>query len=164
MKNNDTLSLDQLRQQLQQLQQNIKDGDSEAFAATFGQLTQKIQENLMEEVQAKMDEAAQRGDNSVRMARGANVLTHEEREYYQKLIGAMSDKNPRQALNNLDLVMPETVIERVFESLRTEHPLHHQGLRQRLPHGQQRVPVPGHLRVGGEHLEGGTGGRAHQIH
>lgn len=120
MKNNDTLSMDQLRQQLQQ---NIKDGDSEAFAATFGQLTQKIQDNLMEEVQAKMDEAAQRGDNSVLMARGANVLTHEEREYYQKLITAMGDKNPKQALNNLDLVMPETVIERVFESLRTEHPL-----------------------------------------
>lgn len=120
MKNNDTLSLDQLRQQLQQ---NIKDGDSTAFAATFAQLTQKIQDNLMEEVQAKMDEAAQRGDNSVRMARGANVLTHGEREYYQKLIGAMGDKNPKQALNNLDLVMPETVIERVFESLRTEHPL-----------------------------------------
>lgn len=39
-----TMSMDQLRQQLQQ---NIKDGDSEAFDVTFGLLTQKIQDNLM---------------------------------------------------------------------------------------------------------------------
>lgn len=120
MKNNDTLTMDQLRQQLQQ---NIRDNDTEAFAATFGQICEKIQENVTAEMQAQLQDATAQNDNAVRVARGENVLTSEERKYYQKLIEAMTAKDPRQALNNVDLVMPETVIERVFESLRTEHAL-----------------------------------------
>lgn len=120
MHNNDTLTIEQLRAQLQQ---NIKDGDSEAFANTFAQLTQKIQENLLDEMNEKLESAARTLDDSVRASRGENVLTSAEKEFYQKLMECMAAKDPRQALSNADLVLPETVIERVFESLRTEHPL-----------------------------------------
>lgn len=120
MKNNDTLTMDQLRQQLQQ---NIKDGDTEAFAATFGQLTQKMQENLLAEMQERLNDATQSMDANVRAARGEHLITAEERAFYQKFAECARSKDPRQALTNADLVLPETVIERVFESLRTAHPL-----------------------------------------
>ena len=35
----------------------------------------------------------------------------------------MREKDPRQAINNLDAVMPETVIDAVFDELQTSHPL-----------------------------------------
>lgn len=120
MKTNDVNTMDQLRQQLQQ---NIREGDTEAFASTFGEITQRIREDMLQEVQERLNEGQQAMDSQVRAARGDALLTSKEREYYQKLMEAMAAKDPKQALSNLDLVMPETVIERVFESLRTEHPL-----------------------------------------
>lgn len=120
MKNNDRMTLDQLRQQLQQ---NIADGDTTAFGETFGQISQCIRDEMLAEVQDRVNEAKQAMDTNVRVSRGEAMLTSEEREYYQKLATAMADKNPKQALSDLNLVMPETVIERVFEDLRTEHRL-----------------------------------------
>lgn len=120
MKSNDKRTLDQLRQQIQE---NIRNGDSEAFAETFCQISEAIRDNLMEEMHAQLQENAGQMDRNVRLSRGENVLTSEETAYYQRLIQAMTAKDPRQALNNVDLTMPETVIERVFEALRTEHPL-----------------------------------------
>lgn len=120
MKNNDRITMDQLRQQLQQ---NIADGDSAAFGDTFGQIAACIREEMLQEVQERVSEARQTMDANVRISRGETMLTTQERDYYQQLAAAMSDKNPRQALSNMDLVMPETVISRVFEDLRTEHRL-----------------------------------------
>ena len=35
----------------------------------------------------------------------------------------MKAPNPKQAVENLDVVMPYTVIDKVFEDLKTDHPL-----------------------------------------
>ncbi len=120
MKSNDNPTMEQLRMRLQE---SIKAGDSDAFAATFGEISQCIRDDMLREVTDRMDEARQSLDASVRVSRGEAMLTSEEKDYYQKLAVAMSAKDPKQALANADLVMPQTVIERVFESLRTEHPL-----------------------------------------
>ena len=45
------------------------------------------------------------------LARGVRQLTTQERDYYQKVIAAMQSQDPKQALANVDVVMPETVIE-----------------------------------------------------
>ena len=50
-------------------------------------------------------------------------LTSAERKYYNKVIEAMRSTDPKAALTNLDVVMPETVINSVFDELRTRHPL-----------------------------------------
>lgn len=62
-------------------------------------------------------------DDKVRASRGEWVQTSKEKEYFQKLGSAMKAKDVRQALNNLDVVMPQTVFDRIFEDLRTAHPL-----------------------------------------
>ncbi len=120
MKSNDVMTLDQLRQQLQQ---NILAGNAEGVSESFGQITQKIHDDMLQEVEQRVSDAQQSFDAQVRASRGETVLTSKEREYYQKLTAAMTAKDPQQALANLDMVMPETVIERVFESLRSEHRL-----------------------------------------
>lgn len=120
MKSNDTLTLDQLRQRFQE---NIKAGDAEAFGETFLQLCEAIQANMRLDMDDQINQVRQSMDTSIRMSRGEAMLTSQEREYYMRLSEAMAAKDPKQALANLDLVMPETVIERVFEALRTEHPL-----------------------------------------
>lgn len=122
MKTNDATvkSMDTLRQELQAA---IKAGDPTQFGDVFDQITQTIYANLHAEMTEQLEETRQSADAQIRAARGEAMLTSQEREYYQKLITAMSAKDPQQALTNMDLVMPETVIERVFESLRTEHRL-----------------------------------------
>lgn len=62
-------------------------------------------------------------DISILNARGVKQLTSQEREYYNKLIDAMKSSNPKAALENVDVTMPVTTINRVFEDLTIEHPL-----------------------------------------
>ena len=51
------------------------------------------------------------------------MLTSAENKYYNALIRAMDGNDPKMALTNLEIDMPETVIDRVFEDIRQEHPL-----------------------------------------
>ncbi len=118
MKNKDAL-MKEKEQILERMNQAIKDNDSEAFAKTFEELSINIQENILNEV----NQQRQAIDASVLAGRGANQLTTDERIYYQKVIEAMRSSDPKQALNNLDVVMPKTVIDRVFEDLTVNHPL-----------------------------------------
>ena len=62
-------------------------------------------------------------DSQILAARGVRQLTSAERDYYQKLSEAMRSKDPQQAVNNLDIVMPETIVDAVFDELQTSHPL-----------------------------------------
>lgn len=120
MKNNDILTRDEIRAKIQQA---IKANDTDAFSAAFDEMIQAIGADVQQRAAAQVDEMKQGLDTTVLTARGVRQLTSKEREYYQKLIGAMKDKDPRQALNNLDVVMPETVIDAVFDELQTSHPL-----------------------------------------
>ena len=118
MKNKDTL-MKEKTQILAQMSQAIAENDEKEFANAFEKLSLNIQENILSEVE-------QRGraiDASILAGRGANQITTEERTYYQKVIEAMRSSDPRQALTNLDVVMPKTVIDRVFEDLTINHPL-----------------------------------------
>lgn len=120
MKNNDIRSREELRAAIQQA---VKDNNTEAFITAFNEMQQRIEIDLREEYNQRMDEMRQEFDASVLANRGVRQLTTEERNYYQKLGEAMRARNPKQALENLDVVMPTTVIDSVFEDLRTNHPL-----------------------------------------
>lgn len=123
MKSNDINSIKTRDALREQLQQNIKDGDSEAFAKTFDELVQRIGADVEETVTQRLEEARQEADSRILATRGVHQLTSTELNYYQKLASAMRSNDPKQAVSNLDVVMPETVVDSVFEDLRTEHPL-----------------------------------------
>lgn len=54
-------------------------------------------------------------DQAVLTARGANVLTAEENKFFNEVVQSNGFKD--------ELVLPETVVDRIFEDLTTEHPL-----------------------------------------
>lgn len=105
------------------MQKAIKDGDTEGFYQAFDQMLTAIQTDLQQSYEDQMNSLRQDLDSRILTARGVRQLTTQERDYYQKVITAMKSSDPKQALANVDVVMPETVIESVFEDLRANHPL-----------------------------------------
>lgn len=118
MKNKDVLAMEKAKI-LEKMNKAIVDNDQDAFAAAFEELSMNIQENIMAEV----DLIRQQNDTNVLASRGVRQLTSEEKNYYEKVIEAMRSSSPRQSLADLDVVMPKTTIDAVFEDLTTEHPL-----------------------------------------
>lgn len=120
MRNNDIPTRDELRAQLQQA---IKDNNEAAFATAFNQLLTRVGDEIREEYEQQMNDLRQEVDSTILANRGVRQLTTAENQYYQKVIEAMKSSNAKQALTNTDLVMPETIIDSVFDNLRTNHPL-----------------------------------------
>lgn len=104
---------------LQKMSKAITEGNTEDYSQAFNELANSIQECIKNEY----EQAVQSTDVNVLAQRGLRQLTSEENKYYQKVIEAMKTSNPKQALSNLDVVMPKTIIEDVFEDLTASHPL-----------------------------------------
>ena len=120
MKNRDLIN-QQRADFINKMNEAVKNNDTEAFSQAFGDLCKSIEENVMDEAR----ELAGEQDVAILMQRGVRQLTREERTYYEKLIEAMRSADPKQALSDLDVVMPETVIDSIFDNLTTEHHAEH---------------------------------------
>ena len=111
----------------QKIADAVKANDAAAFSAALTEYGQCIEENILAEAakdaDAKIKAATQSIDAEVLRSRGVRQLTSTEAAYWQKVADAMKSSNPKQALEDLDVVMPETVIDSVFEDLRANHPL-----------------------------------------
>lgn len=118
MKNKDVLAMEKAKI-VEQMNQAIQDDDPKAFSEAFTELCQRIETNVLEQAKELMQEQ----DVSILAQRGVRQLTSKEKVYYEKLIEAMKADDPKQALNDIDVVMPETIIDSVFEELQTNHPL-----------------------------------------
>lgn len=120
MTNHNTPTREELRQQLMQA---LRDNNQESFAGVFDQMLESIGEGIRTEYEQELNGLREELDTRVLTARGCRQLTSEEKKYYQALGAAMKAKDARQAMTSLDVVMPQTVIDSVFEDLRTNHPL-----------------------------------------
>lgn len=120
MNNNDIRSREELRQLLQQA---AASGDTQAFHSALDEMMQRIGLDLREEYDQRFQALQQELDSRILAQRGVHQLTAEERTYYQKLGTAMKSSNPQQAVTGLDVALPKTVIDSVFEELQTAHPL-----------------------------------------
>ena len=120
MKSNDLLTRDEIRAQMQQA---LRANDTDAFYAAFDNMLGDIEQNLRQEYSDKLEGVQQEMDSRILAARGVRQLTSEEREYYQKFAAAARSNNPKQAVADLDVVLPETVINSVFDDLQSNHPL-----------------------------------------
>ena len=105
------------------VQSAIKAGDTEEFYQQFDKMLEVIGQEVAGQYEQRLNDMQQEMDSRILTARGVRQLTSQERDYYQKVIGAMKSANPKQALANLDVVMPKTIIDSVFEDLRANHPL-----------------------------------------
>lgn len=117
----------QKNQKLSDLRQRlagaIKDNKPDELSDVFSEMWQTICDINVEECEAQLNGLRQELDNSVLYARGIRQLTTEEKEYYQKISDAMRSENPKQALENVSVVFPQTIISRVMEDLTESHPL-----------------------------------------
>ena len=120
MNNNDIRSREELRTLIQKA---VRDNDAEAFQAAFDEMLQRVGLDVQQEYENRMNDLQQELDSRILAARGVRQLTSEERSYYQKLGEAMKATDPRQAVTGMDAVLPKTVINSVFDDLRTNHPL-----------------------------------------
>ena len=120
MQNNDIRSREKLRTLIQKA---VRDNDAEAFQAAFDEMLQRVGLDVQQEYENRMNDLQQELDSRILTARGVRQLTSEERSYYQKLGEAMKATDPRQAVTGMDAVLPKTVIDSVFDDLRTNHPL-----------------------------------------
>jgi len=99
------------------IKQALEKGDTEEFSKAFTDYMASIEQAVIRE--AKGIVAVQ--DSNILATRGVRQLTSKEREFYQKIIKAM--QSAPNSVNSLDVVMPETVINEVFEDLKEEHEL-----------------------------------------
>jgi hypothetical protein len=118
MKNLDTLQKEKT-EILQRINNAVKNGDEEAFSQAFTAFTEFLQEAVLAEAKGLVQAA----DNHVLAGRGARALTSKETDYYNELIGAMKSSNPKQALTDFNVVLPETIIDAIFEDINESHPL-----------------------------------------
>lgn len=120
MQNNDIRSREELRTLIQKA---VADNDPAGFQAAFDEMLQRVGLDVQQEYENRMNDLQQELDSRILTARGVRQLTSEERSYYQKLGEAMKATDPRQAVTGMDAVLPKTVIDSVFDDLRTNHPL-----------------------------------------
>lgn len=121
MRSNDLLTQ---REEIRvQMQQALSDGNAEAFSEAFEQMLDCVQTAIQGEYEQRIDSLQQEMDARALTARGVRQLTSEERNYYQNLADAMRSQNPKQAVEGLKDILPKTVVDSVFEDLRTNHPL-----------------------------------------
>lgn len=118
MPNLDTIK-EQKLQLLAKMNKAIGDNDQDAYLEAMEALCENIQQSIMPDIQ----EWKAMSDNSILTARGCRVLTSEEKKYYEGLIECWKAPDPKQALTNFSIAMPETVINGVFDDITTNHPL-----------------------------------------
>lgn len=99
----------------------FKSGDeekmSEAMAAFCSDVHDAILAQAAEEIELRNQDAA------VMASRGLHALTSAEMHYYTELGKAMKADNPKMALENFDVAMPQTIIDGVIGTIKKHHPL-----------------------------------------
>lgn len=98
-----------------------KNGNEEETQAVLAEL----HESMVEDVKADLDAIIESNDSAILAQRGHRQLTSAENSWYKKLIGAMKEKNPKDAVFKVitEEAMPQTIIEDVYSELEQEHPL-----------------------------------------
>lgn len=120
MINNDVMQRTDIREKMMQA---LKDNDQQAFVDSFNLMMESIGDEIKQQYEEQVEGLKVQIDSQVLANRGVRQLTTKEKDFYQKFGDAIKAKDPRQALANLDVVLPETVLTAVFDELQTSHPL-----------------------------------------
>lgn len=103
-----------------EMQRAMNAGDEEAIRKAW----EGFQLAVKEAVKADMDaETADTADAQAMAARGVRQLTSEERTYWNKVIEASKSSNYKNAIDNIDVSFPETIVEDVYREISDKHPL-----------------------------------------
>ncbi|WP_416044893.1 phage major capsid protein [Clostridium tyrobutyricum] len=113
-------SKDLIQQELKnKLVQAFKSENPDDITQAFTDFAESVQQNVLQEYNTYQKTQ----DSNILAKRGVHQLTSAEQKYYEKLIDAMKSSNPRQAITDIDIAFPETIIDNVMQDLKSEHPL-----------------------------------------
>ncbi|NFF80432.1 phage major capsid protein [Clostridium botulinum] len=113
-------SKDIIKQELtQKLSAAMQSENQEDMINAFVEFATGVQQEVLEDFKAYQETQ----DKEILQKRGIHQLTQKETKFYQSWIDAAKAPNPRQAITNLDIALPETVIDNVMVDMRVSHPL-----------------------------------------
>lgn len=113
-------SKDLLKQELtQKFATAMQSENQEDMINAFVEFATGVQEEVLQDFR----EYQQTQDKEILQKRGIHQLTQQETKFYQAWIDAAKDSNPRQAITNLNIALPETVIDNVMVDMKAAHPL-----------------------------------------
>lgn len=107
------------KEALQSVAADIRSGDGDAMAQHFIEWANSLQQQMIAEAHQVTDMY----DQTVLAERGLRRMTTDENDFYQAFITAAKSTNPQQALTNLDIALPKTTIDMVFEDIQAKHEL-----------------------------------------
>ncbi|NFI02757.1 phage major capsid protein [Clostridium botulinum] len=114
------LSKDVLKQQLtEKFGAAMQSENQEDMINAFVEFATGVQQEVLDDFKAYQETQ----DKEILQKRGIHQLTQKETKFYQGWIDAAKSSNPRQAITNLDIALPETVIDNVMVDMRAVHPL-----------------------------------------
>lgn len=116
------INKDMMKMQNAQIMQRMSDalqkGDIDGATAAL----QEMQTTVCEAVEAEFEQYKDVSDIAILQSRGLRALTSEETAWYQKFIEAVRS-GAKQAITNLTDAIVPTIIDRVIEDMKKEHPL-----------------------------------------
>ena len=104
---------------MQALQEAMKADDEEGMQKAFQKFCEGIQQSVMNEAM----QLSLSADRKVLAARGIRQLTSEEITFYQAWVDAHKSEDPKQAVSNISVAMPVTIIDSVVEDMKEQHEL-----------------------------------------
>lgn len=109
------MTKDKLRELNKGFLNAIQNGKEEEQQEAFQNWAESISDYASKQVRSEYEDLKNVTDVAILQARGIHTLTAEETKFYNDVV--------RSGGFDTDKILPETVFERVFESLETEHPL-----------------------------------------
>ena len=106
----------------EEIRQALEDGDTEKFSQVFTDYMASIEQAVIREAKGIITI----DDSNILQTRGVRQLTSKETKFYQNTIKFMQEVEETgiaSSVGNLDVVMPETVVDAVFEDLKADHEL-----------------------------------------
>lgn len=99
----------------------FKSGDEEQMSAAMATFCSDVHDAVLAMAAEEIEQRNQ--DNAVMAARGMYTLTSAEMNYFTKLGEAVQAADPKMAIENFDVAMPNTVIDGVIGTIKKNHPL-----------------------------------------
>ena len=92
----------------------LKSEDQQAVTDVFMEMARGIEASVIKEARSVLN--SEMADRATLESRGQAQLTTEERSYYDAVV-------EKRGFANIDVIMPKTIFDRVFEDLQANHPL-----------------------------------------
>lgn len=99
----------------------FKSGDESQMTAAMAAFCTDVHDAIL--AQAAEDIEMRNHDAAIMTARGMHPLTSAEMSYYSAVADAMKAPDPKMALTNMTIEMPDTVIDSVIGTIKKTHPL-----------------------------------------